>query len=51
VAAWHKRKTEIYKEIIRSGRIPARSGVKRLSEEAFAKGWFWRWLPLPRRKL
>jgi len=40
VAAWHKRKTEIYKEIIRSGRIPARSGVKRLSEEAFAKGWF-----------
>ena len=40
VAAWHKRKTEIYKEIIRSGRIPARSGVKRLSEEAFANGWF-----------
>ena len=39
VAAWHKRKTEIYKEIIRSGRIPARSGVKRLSEEALANGW------------
>jgi HAD superfamily hydrolase (TIGR01509 family) len=39
VAAWHKRKTEIYKEIISSGRIPARSGVKRLSEEALANGW------------
>ena len=39
VAAWHKRKTEIYKEIINSGRIPPRSGVKRLSEEALDKGW------------
>jgi len=39
VAAWHKRKTEIYKEIIRSGRVPARPGVKRLSEEALANGW------------
>ena len=39
VAAWHKRKTEIYKEIIRSGRVPARSGVKRISEEALANGW------------
>jgi hypothetical protein len=52
VAAWHKRKTEIYKEIIRSGRIPARSGVKRhfrgSSRQRLAS---WRWLPLPRRKL
>ncbi|MGO9895750.1 MAG: HAD-IA family hydrolase [Bryobacteraceae bacterium] len=39
VAAWHKRKTEIYKEIIGSGRVPARSGVKRISEEALANGW------------
>jgi HAD superfamily hydrolase (TIGR01509 family) len=39
VAAWHQRKTEIYKEIIRSGRIPTRSGVKRLSEEALTQGW------------
>jgi HAD superfamily hydrolase (TIGR01509 family) len=39
VAAWHKRKTEIYKEIIRSGRVPARSGVKRISEEALDNGW------------
>ena len=39
VARWHKRKSEIYKEIIRSGKIPGRSGVKRLSEEALAAGW------------
>jgi HAD superfamily hydrolase (TIGR01509 family) len=39
IAAWHKRKTEVYKEIINSGRIPPRSGVKRLSEEALAQGW------------
>jgi HAD superfamily hydrolase (TIGR01509 family) len=39
IAAWHKRKTEIYKEVIRSGRIPPRPGVKRLSEEALENGW------------
>lgn len=39
VAGWHKRKTEIYKELIASGAIPARPGVRRLSEEAMANGW------------
>lgn len=39
VAAWHKKKSAIYKEIILSGRIPPRSGVKRLSEEALNAGW------------
>ena len=39
VAAWHKRKSAIYKEIIGSGRIPPRPGVRRLSEEALAAGW------------
>jgi HAD superfamily hydrolase (TIGR01509 family) len=39
VAVWHKRKSAIYKEIISSGRIPPRPGVKRLSEEALARGW------------
>jgi HAD superfamily hydrolase (TIGR01509 family) len=39
LAAWHKKKTALYKEIIASGKIPARSGVKRLSEEALDKGW------------
>jgi HAD superfamily hydrolase (TIGR01509 family) len=39
VAAWHKRKSAIYQEMIRSGQIPPRSGVKRLSEEALDRGW------------
>ncbi len=39
IAAWHKRKSAIYKEIINSGKIPPRPGVKRLSEEALAAGW------------
>ncbi|MBM4091085.1 MAG: HAD-IA family hydrolase [Planctomycetes bacterium] len=39
VTAWHQRKSAIYKEIIRSGQIPPRSGVRRLSEEALARGW------------
>jgi HAD superfamily hydrolase (TIGR01509 family) len=39
VKKWHQRKTEIYKEIIASGRIAVRSGVKRLTEEALGRGW------------
>lgn len=39
VADWHKRKTEIYKELIASGAIPGRPGVKRLAEAALAHGW------------
>jgi len=39
IAAWHKRKSAIYKEIIASGKIPPRPGVKRISEEALAQGW------------
>jgi HAD superfamily hydrolase (TIGR01509 family) len=36
---WHERKTKIYKEIIASGKIAIRSGVRRLSEEALGRGW------------
>ena len=39
IALWHKRKSEIYKEIVNSGKIPPRSGVRRLSEEALGRGW------------
>jgi len=39
VTLWHQRKTATYKDIISSGKIPARSGVRRLSEEALDKGW------------
>ena len=39
VAAWHKKKSAIYKEIIASGQIPPRPGVKRISEAALNAGW------------
>ncbi|MDP2997093.1 MAG: HAD-IA family hydrolase [Bryobacterales bacterium] len=39
VAAWHKKKSGIYKEIIASGKIPPRPGVRRISEEALDAGW------------
>jgi HAD superfamily hydrolase (TIGR01509 family) len=39
VAGWHKRKSEIYQELIASGAVPGRPGVKRLAEEALAKDW------------
>ncbi|MEV7992495.1 HAD-IA family hydrolase [Streptomyces sp. NPDC086077] len=39
VAAWHRRKTEIYTGIIRSGDIPPRPGVRRVAEQAHAAGW------------
>lgn len=39
VATWHKRKSEIYKELIASGALPGRPGVKRLAEEALAQDW------------
>ncbi len=39
IAEWHQRKSGIYQEMIRSGHIPPRSGVKRLSEEALGNGW------------
>jgi HAD superfamily hydrolase (TIGR01509 family) len=39
VAGWHKRKSEIYKEMIAAGALPGRPGVKRISEEALAAGW------------
>jgi HAD superfamily hydrolase (TIGR01509 family) len=39
VAGWHKRKSDIYQELIASGAVPGRPGVKRLTEEALGKGW------------
>ncbi|MGW8952404.1 HAD-IA family hydrolase [Streptomyces sp. NPDC055709] len=39
VAAWHRRKTEIYTGIIRGGDIPPRPGVHRLAAEAYEAGW------------
>jgi HAD superfamily hydrolase (TIGR01509 family) len=39
IAQWHKRKTALYTEIINSGQIPPRPGVKRLAEAALVQGW------------
>jgi beta-phosphoglucomutase-like phosphatase (HAD superfamily) len=39
LAQWHAQKTAIYQEIIASGGVPGRTGVKRLAEEALAAGW------------
>ena len=38
VAAWHKRKTAIYKGMVASGRLPARPGVARVIGEALEAG-------------
>ena len=39
ILALHKRKTAIYKEIVRAGRLPGRPGVARIVGEALAAGW------------
>jgi HAD superfamily hydrolase (TIGR01509 family) len=39
VAAWHRRKTEIYTAIIGNGSIPPRPGVRRVAVAAHEAGW------------
>ena len=39
LARWHQEKTAIYQQIIASGAIPPRSGIRRISEAALAAGW------------
>jgi dihydroxyacetone kinase phosphoprotein-dependent L subunit len=39
VASWHRRKTELYQELVASGAVPPRSGVARITGEALAAGW------------
>ncbi len=39
VARWHARKTELYVEMVRAGRLPARPGIPRIVDEARAAGW------------
>ena len=39
LAGWHRRKTEIYKELVRAGRLPGRPGVARIVGEALDAGW------------
>jgi HAD superfamily hydrolase (TIGR01509 family) len=37
--SWHRRKTELYTEIVRAGRLPARPGIRRVVEAASGAGW------------
>lgn len=39
VAAWHRRKTEIYTGLVASGAVPPRPGIERIVAEALAAGW------------
>ena len=39
VAAWHRRKTDIYTSMVDAGELPARPGVRRITEEAHDAGW------------
>jgi HAD superfamily hydrolase (TIGR01509 family) len=39
VAGWHKRKSDIFKELVMSGALPGRPGVRRLAQEAYDRGW------------
>ncbi len=39
LASWHRRKTEIYTELVASGALPARPGIRRIIGEAQDAGW------------
>jgi HAD superfamily hydrolase (TIGR01509 family) len=39
VARWHRRKTEVYVELVEAGLVPVRPGIARLAGEAGAAGW------------
>jgi HAD superfamily hydrolase (TIGR01509 family) len=39
VAKWHKHKTDIYVDLVRSGRLPARPGIARIAAEARTADW------------
>ena len=39
VADWHKRKSDLFKQLVMSGAMPGRPGVRRLAHEARDKGW------------
>jgi HAD superfamily hydrolase (TIGR01509 family) len=39
IAAWHRRKTELYLDLVASGAVPPRPGVARVVDAALAAGW------------
>jgi HAD superfamily hydrolase (TIGR01509 family) len=36
---WHQRKTDVYRERVEAGQLPARPGIRRLINSALAQGW------------
>jgi HAD superfamily hydrolase (TIGR01509 family) len=39
VAAWHRRKTEIYTAMVADGKLPGRPGIRRIIAAAAGAGW------------
>jgi HAD superfamily hydrolase (TIGR01509 family) len=39
IAAWHRRKTEIYTELVAAGTLPGRPGIRRIVAAATGAGW------------
>jgi HAD superfamily hydrolase (TIGR01509 family) len=39
LARWHKRKTEIYTDMVAAGKLPARPGISRIIRDAQDAGW------------
>jgi HAD superfamily hydrolase (TIGR01509 family) len=39
IAKWHRRKTEIYVEMVRAGHLPPRPGIARVAQEAHEARW------------
>ncbi len=39
VAKWHKRKTQLYTEMVAAGRLPPRPGIRRVISDAQDAGW------------
>ena len=39
VAAWHRRKTDLYTQMVAAGRLPGRPGIARIARDADNAGW------------
>ncbi len=39
IGKWHRRKTEIYTQMVTEGRLPARPGIRRIIRAALDAGW------------
>jgi dihydroxyacetone kinase phosphoprotein-dependent L subunit len=39
ISAWHRRKTEIYTELVATGAVPPRPGIARIVKAALTSGW------------